>query len=265
MKLIFTCCLFFLSVEIFAQSYILDTDFQLGIPTNYSIVDNDFNAPNSQVANFTSAWIGTVDPEDSTNKVAAATSYFSLEDTASRWLITPALSLSSFGNFISWKAKSHDPSFPDNYMVLVSTTDNQISSFTDTIGDIEQENFEWTEREVNLSENGYNSQTIYVAFVNTTFDGYILYLDSVQARIEDPVGNIELQSISVKMYPNPTNDFCIIDCEKPIKSIKISDFNGRLISTLEEQTIDLRNYKSGIYFISLNIENQIITKRIVKL
>lgn len=149
MKLIFTCCLFFLSVEIFAQSYILDTDFQLGIPTNYSIVDNDFNAPNSQVANFTSAWIGIVDPEDSTNKVAAATSYFSLEDTASRWLITPALSLSSFGNFISWKAKSHDPSFPDNYMVLVSTTDNQISSFLDTIGDIEQENFEWTEREVN--------------------------------------------------------------------------------------------------------------------
>ena len=183
MKLIFTCCLFFLSVEIFAQSYILDTDFQLGIPTNYSIVDNDFNAPNSQVANFTSAWIGIVDPEDSTNKVAAATSYFSLEDTASRWLITPALSLSSFGNFISWKAKSHDPSFPDNYMVLVSTTDNQISSFTDTIGDIEQENFEWTEREVNLSENGYNSQTIYVAFVNTTFDGYIQILFKLELKI----------------------------------------------------------------------------------
>ena len=52
---------------------------------------------------------------------------------------------------------------------------------------------------------------------------------------------------------------------RSIKSIKISDFNGRLISTLEEQTIDLRNFKSGIYFISLNIENQIITKRIVKL
>ena len=105
-------------------------------------------------------------------------------------------------------------------MVLVSTTDNQISSFTDTIGDVEQENFEWTEREVNLSENGYNSQIIYVAFVNTTFDGYILYLDSVQTRIEDPVGNIELQSISVKMYPNPTNDFCTILTAKPIKSIK---------------------------------------------
>ena len=265
MKLIFTCCLFFLSVEIFSQSYILDTDFQLGIPTTYSIVDNDFNSPNSQVSNFTSAWIGIVDPEDSTNKVAAATSYFSLEDTASRWLITPALSLSSFGNFISWKAKSHDPSFPDNYMVLVSTTDNQISSFTDTIGDIEQENFEWTEREVNLSENGYNSQTLYVAFVNTTYDGFILYLDSIQARIEDPVGNSELNSISVKIYPNPTNDFCTISSEKPIKSIKISDFNGRLITTIEEQTIDLRNYKSGIYFISLNIENQIITKRIIKI
>lgn len=265
MRLIFTCCLFFLSVEIFAQSYILDTDFQLGIPTNYSIVDNDFNAPNSQVANFTSAWIGTVDPEDSTNKVAAATSYFSLEDTASRWLITPGLSLSSFGNFISWKAKSHDPSFPDNYMVLVSTTDNQISSFIDTIGDVEQENFEWTEREINLSENGYNSQIIYVAFVNTTFDGYILYLDSIQVRIEDPVGYLELSSPEIRVFPNPTADFCTVYADKPIKLITISDFEGRLIDTIEEQTIDLRNYKSGIYFISLNIENQIINKRIVKL
>jgi len=265
MKLFFTFCLFVLETQIQAQTIILNTDFQQGIPTDYSIVDNDFNTPNSQVSNFTSAWIGIADPEDSTNKVAGATSYFTLEDTTSRWLITPELSLSSFGNFISWKAKSHDPSFPDNYMVLVSTTDNLISSFTDTIGDVEQENFEWTEREVNLSENGYNSQTIYVAFVNTTFDGYILYLDSIQARTDDPIANIELQSITVKMYPNPTNDFCTISSEKPIKSIKISDFEGRLIATIEEQTIDLRNYKSGIYFISLNIENQIITKRIVKL
>ena len=67
------------------------------------------------------------------------------------------------------------------------------------------------------------------------------------------------------MYPNPTNDFCTILTEKPIKSITISDFNGRLIANIEEETIDLRNYKSGFYFISLNIENQIITKRIVKL
>ena len=265
MKLIFTCCLFFLSVEIFAQSYILDTDFQLGIPTNYSIVDNDFNTPNSQVANFTSAWIGIVDPEDSTNKVAAATSYFLLEDTASRWLITPALTLSSFGNFISWKAKSHDPSFPDNYMVLVSTTDNQISSFTDTIGDIEQENFEWTEREVNLSEKGYNDSTIYVAFVNTTYDGFILYLDSIKARIEYPVGYLEPSFIDIRVFPNPTNDFITVYSEKPIKSITLFDFEGRLITTIEDQTTDLRNYKSGIYFISLNIENQIITKRIVKI
>ena len=67
------------------------------------------------------------------------------------------------------------------------------------------------------------------------------------------------------MYPNPTNDFCTILTEKPIKSITLFDFEGRLITTIEEQTIDLRNYKSGIYFVTLNIENQIINKRIVKL
>ncbi len=264
MKLFLTFCLFSIVSLFFSQTIILDSDFQQGIPSNYTIVDNDFNSPNIQVANFTSAWIGIVDPEDSTNKVAGATSYFISEDTASRWLITPALSLSTFGNFISWKAKSHDPSFPDSYLVLVSTTDNQISSFTDTIGDIEQENFEWTSREVNLSENGYNDSTIYVAFVNTTYDGFILYLDSIQARTEDPVGYLELSSPEIRVFPNPTADFCTVYADKPIKSITISDFEGRIIATSTEHTIDMQNFKSGCYLISINLGNHLVTKRIVK-
>ena len=109
--------------------------------------------------------------------MASATSYFSPIDTAYRWLITPALNLGAFGNKISWSAKSHDPSYPDDYLVLVSHTDAEPSSFTDTIGNIEEENFEWTNRSVDLSQNGYDDSTIYIAFVLRTFDGFMLYLD----------------------------------------------------------------------------------------
>ena len=94
------------------------------------------------ISEFTSAWITTIDPIDSTDTIAASTSYFSPAGTASRWLITPQLSLGAFGNYINWNARSHDPSFPDDYLVLVSTTDSQITSFTDTIGNINEEDLD---------------------------------------------------------------------------------------------------------------------------
>ena len=128
---ILTCVIAFVS---FGQTDIFTTDFQSGIPVNYSIVNNDGLTPNSQVSNFSNAWIALQDPENNLDTIVGSTSFFEPEGTASRWLITPPFALGAYGNLIEWEAKSHDASFPDNYMILVSTTDNQISSFTDTVG-----------------------------------------------------------------------------------------------------------------------------------
>ena len=169
-----------------SQNILLSTDFQQGIPSAYSIVNSDNFTPDASMTDFLgqNAWIVLPDPENPSDTVAAATSFFETADSADRWLITPPLALASFGNFLSWNAKSHDPSFPDDYLVLVSTTDNQLASFTDTIGNIEQENFEWTNREVNLSTSGYNDSTIYVAFVLRTFDGFKLCIESLLKKIK---------------------------------------------------------------------------------
>jgi hypothetical protein len=88
-----------------AQTVILSTDFQQGMPAVYTIVDNDGKTPDALVAEYTSAWITTVDPENAADTVAASTSYFTEMDSASRWMITPPLSLGAFGNFLEWNAK----------------------------------------------------------------------------------------------------------------------------------------------------------------
>jgi hypothetical protein len=265
MKTITASFLLLTSTICFGQVDLLNTDFQTGIPGSYSIVDNDGLIPDSQVAEFTSAWIIVQDPDNISDTVAASTSFFTPVGTANRWMITPALVLGSFGNFIQWEAKSQDASYPDDYIVMVSTTDNQLSSFTDTIGSIIEENFEWTNRQVDLSSKGYNNQTIYIAFVNVTENGFKLYIDDIHAWKEDPASVKEItQFIDVTIYPNPTSGLISIDTEENIINIAVLSSSGRTLSNSKVKNLDLSEYSAGVYFITIQTDKGFVTKKILK-
>jgi hypothetical protein len=257
--------LLLLAVQIQAQTPILSTDFQSGIPSNYTLLNIDAQAPHPQVLAYASGWITTPDPENSSDTVAAVSSYFENADTANRWLITPALALGSFGNFMHWEAKSHDPSYPDDYLVLVSTTTNDTAAFTDTIGSVQEENFEWTFREVNLSAAGYNDSTIYIAFVLRTYDGFKLYLDDIEVRKDDPVGFAEHPTITCAIYPNPSNDWINIQVSQDFERIELKSTSGQLLRTSDESSINLNDLKPGPYFLTVYSNGQSLTKRIVKI
>lgn len=248
-----------------SQTDIFTTDFQTGIPVNYSVVDNDGLIPDAQVANFSDAWISLQDPENSADTIVGSTSFFSPIGTASRWLITPAISLGAYGNFIEWQAKSHDASYPDDYMLLVSTTDNQISSFTDTIYTVIGENFEWTTRQISLSANGYNSETVYLAFVNNTEDGFILYLDDLHAWKEDPVSVNEISAaIQVNIYPNPTAEIVNVETAAQLIQIELLSLNGDVMLSSKNSSLNLSNYPVGVYFLRVVTGEGIVVKRIIK-
>lgn len=248
----------------FAQTIILSTDFQQGIPVNYTLVDNDGNTPDPIVAEFTSAWITVVDPENALDTVAASTSFFTTMDSASRWMITPPLALGAFGNYIEWNAKSQDPSYPDDYLVLVSTTDNQLTSFTDTIGYIKEENFEWTNREVNLFTEGYHDQTIYVAFVNRSLDGFKLYMDDIEVRKDDPVGLQEPSPISFVVYPNPSSDVIFVSGSQNLEKMELLDLNGMLLQTTVSTSMNVQAIPTGMYLIRCTMNGVTSTKRFTK-
>lgn len=265
-KIFFSLIVGAISINSNAQTSILSTDFESGIPVEYSIVDNDGLTPDAQVAEYTSAWITVADPDNSANTLAASTSFFDPIGTANRWLITPALSLGTYGNFISWTARSHDASFPDDYLVMVSTTDDELTSFTDTIGYVQEENNDWTYRSVNLSEEGYDGQTIYIAFINTTYDGFKLYLDSIEVWKEDPVGVQELNHHSAVVYPNPFKDKLTITAYQPIAMISLRDLSGKLLLSKENANeIATETLPTGIYLISIEtVDGKIETQRLIK-
>ena len=261
-------CLFILSILFsitsWTQTDVLLTDFQSGIPSNYSIIDNDGLIPDTQVSEYTSAWIVVPDPENILDSVASSTSFFSPAGIADRWLITPALPLGAYGNIIEWQAKSKDASYPDDYLVMVSTTDAAFTSFTDTIGYIIEENFEWATRSVNLSSKGYNNQTIYVAFRNITEDGFKLFIDDIHVWIEDPASIEEIAKVSISVYPNPTKDFLNIQSNSVLENILLTDLNGNVLIDSKTSTLDLSMLNPGFYNLNVKTTQGAVNKKVLK-
>ena len=254
----------FLGFFLRAQVVVYSTDFQGGIPADMTIINNDSNIPEAGVSEFSDAWICVADPENTIDSVAASTSYFSEPDTADRWLITPSLPLGPFGNLFTWNAKSQDASFPDDYFVLVSTTDNDPASFIDTIGYIEEENFEWTERSFNLSEGGYDNETIYIAFVLRTFDGFKLYIDDIELVKEDDTGIESKDLFKFILYPVPAKSFLNVRCDTPIEAITIHNLQGSLVHQGDETSINIESFPAGTYLLTLETSMGEATKLFLK-
>lgn len=254
------------SGSLFGQTNILNEDFETGIPSNWTIYVNDAGVMDTTVYEYAPGWIAVQDPDNPSDTVAAASSFFTTNTQASRWLVTPALNLTSYGNFIKWQTRSFDPSYPDTYLVLVSTTDNQLASFTDTIGYVEYEWEDWTEREVNLTGLGYANQTIYVAFILRTTQGFKLFLNDVQARVDDPLGLSETAQIDVKLFPNPTTDQLNIQCPATVNQLRIMNLSGQEVYTQQNpaSAIAVSDLAPGMYLIHLKTALGTVVKRFEK-
>ena len=88
--------------------------------------------------------------------------------------------------------------------------------------------------------------------------------------IEYIISTIEEYFSSINIFPNPTNGSIIINSEYGIKTIKLYNIIGNelyLVNNNENKTtetkLDLSNFAKGVYFIKININNQIINQRII--
>jgi hypothetical protein len=264
MRNVLFCFFLLISLGHSAQTVVLSEDFESGLPVGWTIRDNDGFTVHPNVSAFQDAWITTEDPSDVANTCAGSTSYFTPEGRASRWLITPSISLSAYGNFLYWRAASHDPSFPDGYMVLLSTTGTEIEDFTDTLFRRIAEFPEWTARSINLSDSGYNDITVHIAFVNNTNRGFKLYLDDIRVEVNDPVSFEEHTLSQLVVYPNPTNDLLHIVSSEEITSIYVYATSGQLVASSISTPLYLDSLENGVYFIHLTTKKGVVVKQIIK-
>lgn len=265
-KRIFTILSLTIAGFSFGQTEILNEDFENGIPGTWKVVDVDHQIPNAQVSEYTSAWISKIDPEDSSNKAVSSTSYYTPAGTANKWLITPAIELGTFGNYLSFRAMSFDPSYPENYKILISNSD-QVADFNDTVRLITLENPEWFHRDINLSLLGFNGQTVHIAFVNTTNDGFTLYLDDIKVRKMDPLAINKNVKPDFRIYPNPATDSFRIGSDQSIEKIDIYSLEGKLISENSYEagkSIDIQYLTPGVYYLNIHSGSTSSTVKLVK-
>ncbi len=235
------------------QTVLFEEGFSSGIPSTWTIVDGDGNIPASSVEEFTAAWIPYI---SGTDTAAASTSFYTPSGQSDDYLITPALTIGNFSKLV-WSARSVDVSFPDGYVVLVSSTDNLPSSFTDTIFSISEENGLLQTRSIDLDVEGYSNQSIYIAFKNATTDGFVLLLDEVQLLGAETAGidNIKDEiTTNIKISPNPTSNFIHVNTPDLIIETVVYSLEGRIVGRFKTKDIQVSNLETGTYIAVVQTE-----------
>lgn len=246
--------------HVMGQTLIFEETFEDGIPATWTIVDEDGLLPADGVNEFDAGWIA-FNPD--TTNCAASTSYYDPSGQSADYLITPSLSIDTFTKLV-WEMRSIDASFPDSYVVLISTTDNNIASFTDTLATVLDETPYWNTRSVRLDEAGYANQDVYVAFKNITEDGYILALNSVQLLgSEFATINNSTADLDFTIYPNPADEFINIKVEAMIQA-SIYATTGELLIQFSEKQCDISALPQGMYVLEITTSKGIVRDQFIK-
>lgn len=244
----------------FAQSVLFSENFNSGIPSSWTLVDNDGLTPAAAVDTFDNAWIPFIDDEDT---CAASTSYYSPTGQAADYLITPKISLNTFTKLV-WSARAYDASYADGYLVLISSTDSLIASFTDTLMVVGAEYYYWHSRSVQLDLEGYANQDVYIAFKNFTNDGYILMIDDVKVMGSNFASVQENESPIISVYPNPVIDFIQIDGAEPESIFTCYSIAGEILFNGSSSRVDVSNLQAGTYFIQVQSSDKVVTVPFIK-
>jgi Secretion system C-terminal sorting domain len=115
---------------------------------------------------------------------------------------------------------------------------------------------------------------------NPITDGYVLldvgfetqpnstFLAIVQTPCSLLGVNINELDASLSIYPNPISSTLNIESASIIKSISISDVNGRIVFQIQNNsdaiTINTDDFSAGIYFLKVDTNGGIINKKIIK-
>ncbi|GAB5416927.1 MAG: hypothetical protein Crog4KO_17940 [Crocinitomicaceae bacterium] len=168
----------------FSFSQIFSEDFQNtngALPAGWTVIDNDGNTPDANVAQFTSAWIVAGDFDNAIDSVAMSTSWYVPAGQSDDWLITPAINLTT-NNVLTFEEEAQDANFPDGYELRISTTTPTIAGFLANpalLSVAAASGAAWLTQTVDLQAAGYSNQTIYLAWRNNSTDQFVLMIDDI--------------------------------------------------------------------------------------
>jgi len=157
-----------------AQQVLLQEDFEgEAIPEGWVALDSDGDGNNwmpLSVVGSAHSGEGVIASESYINYVGAL--------TPDNWLITPAVELTGAATLSFWAAGLDENFAAEHFSVYISTTDANITSFTEVLLNDEVATGEMTEYTIDLSE--YTNETVYIAFRHhNVTDMFVLLIDDI--------------------------------------------------------------------------------------
>lgn len=127
----------------------------------------------------------------------------------------------------------------------------------------------WTTFSIPLTEyssQGLNLDKIY-QFKLDLGSSKTFYVDNLYFSKENPASVIvPSENVNISIYPNPVIDKISVSSIANIKSIRIESLTGKQVLYSTEKTINLGSIPSGVYLISVELENgEVSTHKIIKL
>jgi hypothetical protein len=198
------------------------------------------------------------------------------------WLILPKFTVAASDSFSFWFT-AESLGFTDTTQVLVSTTTDDLSSFTTVLATLSDgENYPPV---ANLyqyyaySLSAFAGQDIYVALKNRNLEGDGVYVDLFSIGSLVATGFAESNTVQnvEAAYPNPfsTSTYINIKLTKPA-DVRVSIFdamgkeisilcNANLPSGLHQIRWNAAKYPAGIYFSKIVVDKNVSDSRLMKI
>jgi len=195
MKKIFIPILSLGLISNIAQAQVFSEDFSSGIPSTWTVIDNDSLSllpALSDIDGVVEGWHGF--PTDN-KEYAQNVSEYQPSGISDDWLITPEIAVpTSTTNEIGlrFRATSLDPSKLASMNIKISTTGDSIAAFTTTL-QTSVIPVGWNMNIINL--DAYQGQTVRLAFQDVSNDKFVLRLDDVEVGALEE-NNAELTGFS---------------------------------------------------------------------
>lgn len=214
------------------------------ISYNGDTLTDKFNRPNNWY------WSDTAFSSVDTTGCILSNSWFVVKGAAANYLITPPILIVDSNAVLSWKsAPRQTPLYLDGYKVLLSTTDNQPASFTNTLfiagehtlgtsaGGFDFSAYSFSPgflhgadslfveadpvagpamtigvlRPFSAGLSAFAGQTVYIAFLHDSYDDNQIALDDILVTGTSIVGTEETGLLmGAQLYPNPASDRAVL-------------------------------------------------------
>lgn len=228
-----------------------------------SPVTNDVSGANGETRNF--------DPHSGAKYAAAwdavpANGLTGNED----WLISPAITLGSSGNNLSFWVKSLSSSYGlEKYRVGVyvgSGSPTSTSQFVIISGNTPLQAPYGTWQQKTFALNAYNGQTVRLGIQCVSQDNYMFMVDDVVVTTTGSLGTSETETAKGLEMNTFTDGLITINSPKKIQYIKVFDTSGKLIGQeLKSNTIDISTAPKGLYYVNILLaDQQVVTRKVMK-